>query len=491
MLHSFKLAIAGLFFSIGSLFAPAPQQNLSGINFTPVQVQKTQLSASGIGISDVTIGLTSLRLPDGSTAVTMANFGNIGYGTLEPATSKEEQISFTGITQNANGSATLTGVTRGLRFVYPYDSVSANRLTHAGGSTFVISNTSAFYYNQFVLKNSDGTIASVLTFASTSPPVYDASLTQTNPLALVSVGQLNATAFQGSATATQNILGLVSLATLTQQAAGTASTSLGNPLVLQSKNANATYDGSKSNQVVVTGNANQIDSNYIATSSNYTWTGGHTFVNSTTTNATTTSLSVSGSLRLNGVSYRPPQAIVASSTFLTTDASGNQTWDYTNWDLIGETIATSSQNTLNINNFPARNSLYINAYVTGKGGSINATNMRFNNDTTAVYKAKNSTDFGSFNVLSGTQFNNFDMNGTGTTSPVLIEMWIDNVTAASTTAPKLFRATLTGAEPNTSPSITTYLGNYGGANRITSISFDSNGGTWNTGTRFSVYGSRN
>jgi hypothetical protein len=49
---------------------------------------------------------------------------DIVYGTIAPKTSSSEFISFTGITQNADGTATLTGVTRGLAKKYPFINVS-------------------------------------------------------------------------------------------------------------------------------------------------------------------------------------------------------------------------------------------------------------------------------------------------------------------------------------------------------------------------------
>lgn len=81
---------------------------------------------------------------DGSP-VTMSQFGAIGYATLEPGNSSmEEQVSFTGITQNSNGTATLTGI-QSVGFVYPYTSTSGLSKTHPGSTSLVISNTSGFY----------------------------------------------------------------------------------------------------------------------------------------------------------------------------------------------------------------------------------------------------------------------------------------------------------------------------------------------------------
>ncbi len=148
--------------------------------FTPVQAQKMTLSGSGATATATSIVLTSMKQIDGSTTLTMADFGSIGYGVLEPGTSREETISFTGITQNASGTATLTGVTRGLKFVSDYTQDTALRQAHAGGTIFILTNPSV-YYNEFVTKKNQENIAGVKTFTtipktSAGDPIADEDL---------------------------------------------------------------------------------------------------------------------------------------------------------------------------------------------------------------------------------------------------------------------------------------------------------------------------
>lgn len=137
-----------------------------------VQAQKFRLSGSGTSASASSITLTSFAILDG-TLLTMTDFGSdVGYMTLEPGTAREESIKFTGITQNGNGTATLTGCSRGLRFVSPFDVVAGNQQAHAGGSIAILSNTSAFYSEYVDIKNAQ-TIAGIKTFSSI--PVLPAS----------------------------------------------------------------------------------------------------------------------------------------------------------------------------------------------------------------------------------------------------------------------------------------------------------------------------
>jgi type II secretory pathway pseudopilin PulG len=143
----------------------------TSINF--VGGQAYYLSGSGVTATDTSIALVSFTDPNG-TELTMTDFGDIGYATLEPGTSRQEFISFTGITQASDSSrATLTGVTRGLRFVSPYTQDTSLRKAHTGASILIVSNSPQLY-NQLARKGGTESITGVYTYASTSAPVYDA-----------------------------------------------------------------------------------------------------------------------------------------------------------------------------------------------------------------------------------------------------------------------------------------------------------------------------
>ena len=169
---SFLVSIGLVVSSWAGIVSPAEVQ-LGAYNF--VGGQKYYLAGSGVGTSDTSITLTSFTQPVSGIELTMSDFGEIGYATLEPNTSKKEFISFTGITQDSNSTqATLTGVTRGLGFVSPYTASSTLRQTHSGGTVLVISNPPQLY-NELATKKNSQTITGVWTFASTAPPVYDAA----------------------------------------------------------------------------------------------------------------------------------------------------------------------------------------------------------------------------------------------------------------------------------------------------------------------------
>lgn len=124
--------------------------------FLYAQLQPFTLAGAGVNIGESTIVLTSFKTIDG-VDLAMTDFGTIGFGTIEPGNgAQEEQISFSGVTQNSNGTATLTGI-KTVLMLAPYTQTSNLAKTHAGGTVFVISNTAAFY-DKLSNKSDDETI---------------------------------------------------------------------------------------------------------------------------------------------------------------------------------------------------------------------------------------------------------------------------------------------------------------------------------------------
>jgi hypothetical protein len=137
-------------------------------NYYPNQAGTYNLGAS-IGSTDTSILLSSFTEPVSGTPYTMSYLNtSICYGTIQPTTSNSELISFTGITQNANGTALLTGVTRGLQKAYPFTSSATFQLSHPGQSIFILSDAPQVF-QQFVPINDNVTINGLVTFAQ--PPV--------------------------------------------------------------------------------------------------------------------------------------------------------------------------------------------------------------------------------------------------------------------------------------------------------------------------------
>lgn len=199
-------------------------------NFKFIQAQPFSLAGSGAIVGDTEITLQSLLDIDG-TPIEMSEAGTICFGTLDPGNgSLEEQISFTGITQNSNGTATLTGISN-VAFVYPYTQTSGLSKTHAGATPFVISNTSGFY-DRLAGKTDDETITGTWTFTNPNYPRMDTDTPfPTVNEQFATKGYADSLTFSGAPDATTTQKGIVELATQAEVDARTAVGGTGAALV--------------------------------------------------------------------------------------------------------------------------------------------------------------------------------------------------------------------------------------------------------------------
>lgn len=142
-----------------------------------VQANTLYLSGSGVVVGATSISLTSFADIYGNV-LTMTDFGAKGYITLEPDTTNEESATFTGVTANANGTYTLTGVQTALG-KSPYTETSGLVRNHAGGTKIVITDNVEFW-NTFANKTNDEIITGNWTFinAPASLSATPASTTQ-------------------------------------------------------------------------------------------------------------------------------------------------------------------------------------------------------------------------------------------------------------------------------------------------------------------------
>lgn len=132
---------------------------------------------SSIGTTDATIRLTSFKEPISNIKYTMSYLNtSIAYGTVESqVTNKSEFVSFSGITQNSDGTADLTGAVRGLTRS-PAGSLCTASTTlaksHPGQSTFILSDSPCLFA-EYPVKRNDEDINGSWTFiyptASGSP----------------------------------------------------------------------------------------------------------------------------------------------------------------------------------------------------------------------------------------------------------------------------------------------------------------------------------
>lgn len=357
---------------VGGIFAGEkiyqPEATQSFGSFSPVQGQTYTLQGAGVTATQNTIPLASFTTPDGR-AITMSMFGAIGYGTLEPnTTSKIEDITFSGITQNTNGTAILTGVTRGNDFVTPYAATPSLAKAHAGGSYFILSNTAGFYGQQFLFANNAASSTATITFSNTAPPFYypGPGLQSTGTFnattsEFASVAYVNGVVAAGAANATAAVKGIVQLATAVQAAAGTALGSTGASLVAPNSLFNATQ--SATTIVPVTNTSGKLSQLFLDLTQAFTFTA------TTTLSASNV---LSNALILHGVPYAFPGSQGAANTALTDNGSGVLTWTVStgkSYSLVSNTpfsasassFATSSILTIPAGVLTASSTIQINA----------------------------------------------------------------------------------------------------------------------------------
>lgn len=302
MMNFISSLVIGAAVTIGGWFglhhaAPLPPASVAEVSpvfgaFNPVGGGTYRLQSS-IGLSNTSVALSSFKEPISNIPFTMAYMGSsVGYGTLDPQSSRSEFISFTGITQNANGTALLTGVTRGLTRT-PAGSLCTASTTltqaHSGQSIFILSDSPCLFAEYYVLRN-NATSTGILTFTSTTQPLYDTNPTFSNPLALIDKFYADALSIVGAPTSTEVTMGVSRLATFGQVGTGIASSTSGAPYVIENKFASSTYNGSTvfQGEIPALRSTKDIDPNFIATSTgnNYNWAGMHAFSATTTVSGT-------------------------------------------------------------------------------------------------------------------------------------------------------------------------------------------------------------
>lgn len=260
---------------------------------------QTSLSSSATSIS-----LSSFKEPISDIPYTMSYLNtDIGYGTLNPqSSSRRELISFTGVTQNGDGSATLTGVTRGLSFSYPFTASTTLRQQHPGQSTFILSDSPQLF-EEYGKRRSNEWITGIWGF-SQSPTT---SALCSNSYDLCNKGYLDGLAIQGAATSTETTMGVAVLATANQMGSSTASTSQAKPLVLSSRYATTSpiTSGCLGIPCLVASYRNALSPSWFNTGVNTIYNlGALLTTNSSSTNATSTNQYITGAFHFTSLSNK-------------------------------------------------------------------------------------------------------------------------------------------------------------------------------------------
>lgn len=196
------------------------------------------LAGSGVSSSATSFTLTSLTLPQNGYKLQDSDFSTTFYVTLEPGNrSRQEFVSCTTVTQNAAGTATLSGCTRGLSPVTPYTASTTLQFAHAGGTQLIFSDPPQLF-DQAAFKANDETITGQWTF-STFP------ITPSN------------------STSSETVAGVVEMATGAEMAASTQNGAVGR-LAIPASLATSTYNSATAgSRVPVTGSDGTLDHKFL------------------------------------------------------------------------------------------------------------------------------------------------------------------------------------------------------------------------------------
>ena len=264
---------------------------------TSIGEQKTE------GHSDTTLKVTSITTKDGNT-LSASVLGDLIVLSVNPGASNSETVSCTGLTVSTK---TFTGCTFGFRFDDPTATQAGNIKAHAPGEPVIISNTDTYLSQQYPTLDGDATITGNWTFNTIQtfnqyPEILSALGDATTTRQVITLGQAQGLANQGSATSTELISGISILGTRIQNASSTPFGVL-DPHIQQSQHASSTPSSNISSLNgglwdIWSDNTGKLAQGWLDLIETYIWSGGHIWNTASSTFAG--NLNISGDLTVTG-----------------------------------------------------------------------------------------------------------------------------------------------------------------------------------------------
>lgn len=338
MLNSLIGAVAGVLMLVGGFLGIHTQQPVQTPSFGAFSPSGggTYRIGQSIGTSDTTVKLSSFKEPVSGISYTMSYLGSdIEYGTISPQSSISEFVSFSGITQNTDGSATLTGVIRGLTRTPAGNFCTASTTlaqSHAGQSIFILSNSPCFQA-EYLPARTNATSTAIIAFSSTTPPRYDSVAAQSTGTyisttsELASIAYVNAISVAGVSNGTASVKGIYQSATGAQASSGTLLGGTGASLALTSSISTSTCQVAQNSVLTASSTTGKLDAGCIATNGALIYTGNNRFTASTTfTGPVDIGATSTSKVSFGGLPYTYPTTRAASSTVQTENGSGALGW---------------------------------------------------------------------------------------------------------------------------------------------------------------------
>jgi hypothetical protein len=305
---------------------------------------------SGLSVTGTSMRVTPYPKDLDGNKLTMTSFGSSPTLTVDPKKSGyEEIIGFTGITDNGDNTATLTGLTRDLASQTPY-TTSGTGKTHGAGALVVFSNNPQMYA-RFAIKENDTVVTGLWNFNSYLPT---SSITATSSNQFAIKSYVDGVAIAGAPTSQEGVTGISRLATQIQMASSTFSA--GTPTVLYS--AYSTSSPYKAGLwIPITQNNGTLNPNFISTSSDYVWSGNNNFTGPITASSSNNFIASStqyienvgvinatSTIKING------NAVIAGSNMVGAIAAQNYTSSSATTTVLSTSIPGGSLSTQNVVN---------------------------------------------------------------------------------------------------------------------------------------------
>lgn len=300
---------------------------LSGASVTYATLRVVQTPTYHLYIGEsgtaTTMRITPFPVDLDGTKLTITDFGTTPTVTVDPKVSGIEEIeSFTGITDNGDNTATLTGLSRDLVSKYPYTTAGTGR-THGSGATVVFGNNPQIYGRLAAPENIQ-TWTAIQTYSSSTMPRFDAEPSAAmyaamTGLEFVDLNKLNSYFVAGAANSSETANGISQLATGAQAASSTRLGSTGARNVLPASLATSSPGNNATTTIPVTEGAGKLNQGFFDLTKVFTFSGGlWSSASSTFACANLTTLTCN----FNGLSTQFPSTRGSSSSVMTTDGAG-------------------------------------------------------------------------------------------------------------------------------------------------------------------------
>lgn len=331
---------------ISDLISQYAQQSF-GASVQPFAGHTYTLYGSGLSSSATSIILTSLTIPQTSQKIQDADLSDTFYLTIEPGNrTRQEIVSCTTVAQNSDGTATLSGCSRGLAPISPYTASTTLQFAH-GGNTSAIFSDPPQLFNQYSALANNETISGLWTFNSYLP-TSNITATTSNQFATKSYAD-NVIA-GGSPTSTLLIGGKVELATQQEMASSTDASEVDKPRVLWS--AYATSSPFEAGMwVPITDKNGLLNQSFLGLSRNFSWTGIQTWNTATSSFNAGLNIATTTQFGVYGGGLTPPGSIIAYASttapagWILADGTSYPTGRYPNlFQVIGYSYGGSGAN---------------------------------------------------------------------------------------------------------------------------------------------------